>query len=145
MNITTRPLCKALVLLVAPFVTYCVDTSPLSYVPQKFDAGAPVDGPVDAPLIRSCRKCIFGDGEPCRDKYDDCAKLDNCVPVLDCVLDTGCFEYEDLAKRYACGSPCLTKYGVMIGTDPAIQALAAINVCIVNSCSDACFLRVKDP
>jgi hypothetical protein len=133
--------CWVLIVLAAPFLSECVDTSPLAYVPPERDSGAPIDGATDAPLIRSCRKCISGDGEPCRALYDTCSGLPKCVDVLDCVLDHGCFGFPDLATRFECGSPCLAANGVLAANNPVIQTLAQINVCVVNSCSDACFMK----
>jgi hypothetical protein len=129
------------VLVVAPLVTECVDTSPLAYVPEKNDGGLVADGGADSALIRSCRQCISGEGEPCRSQFDVCASLEKCVPILDCVLDNGCFKFSELGQRFECGSPCLSAHGVMAGNDPVVTALGQINVCVVNSCSDACFMK----
>ena len=136
-----RPSYWVSILLAAPFLSDCVDTSPLAYVPQKRDGGAPIDGAADAPLIRSCRKCISDDGEPCRDLYDTCTGIPKCVDVLDCVIDHGCFQFPDLPSRFDCGSPCLAANDVLAANNPVIQTLAQINVCVVNSCSDACFMK----
>src|SRR5437773_11407729 len=111
-----RPFFGALSLLAAPAFTQCVDTSPLDYTPPTIAVpnldGGSGDGNAEAsPLIRSCRKCISGEGEPCRPQYDACAKVDKCVGVLDCVVDRGCFEFSELSARFTCGKPCLDEQG----------------------------------
>lgn len=121
-------------------LTQCVDTSPLAYVPEK-DGGSR-DGAVgDGALIQSCRQCLAADAAPCRAQYDACAQIPKCTPALDCLLDKGCFESPNIQDRIDCGLPCLQAEGVLAGDDPATQALGQINVCIVVSCSDACFAK----
>jgi len=122
----------------SPFAA-CVDTSPLSFHEQ--EAGVS-DGAVgDGAVIRKCRECIAGDGAPCRPEYDSCTQAAKCPPALDCLLDTGCFEFANFSDRIKCGLPCLQAQGVFSGTDPATTALGQINVCIVASCSKACFVK----
>jgi hypothetical protein len=116
----------------------CVDTSPL---PFHKDAAA-TDGSVgDAAVIEQCKRCVVDVGAPCREQYDACVGIPKCEPSLECLFDSGCFEFASIQDRVQCGLPCLTAQGVLAGNDPTTQALAQMNVCIATSCKDACFVK----
>lgn len=116
----------------------CVDTSPVAYTPPEPKDAQAVDAAGDAGAGLACRQCITGDGAPCRAQYDVCVGTDKCEVVMGCLFDKNCMTFSVVADRINCGLPCLAKYGVLAGIDPATTALAGINVCTIASCKTEC-------
>lgn len=127
-------------LFVSAWLPGCVDTTPLDYSPARRDAAA--DAPaVDPGVIATCRECVTGEGAPCRSDYDNCAKVETCPELLECLLSDGCFSLRALEDRIACGEPCFDEFGINAGTHPALQAALPMNVCTQGVCQDACLVE----
>lgn len=109
----------------------CVDTSALDYVPT--DAGVP-----DA-TSPACVSCMTAQDGPCWTAYEPCSVIPACVAVMQCLLDTGCLTLPVPADRITCGLPCLdVQEGGFGGDNPTILALAQINLCALQACTEVC-------
>jgi hypothetical protein len=126
----------AAVVLMSTLLPDCVDTSALDFVPPNADAAT--DGPGDGGTDPICTQCLIGESGPCWDKYEACAEIPICVVVMQCLLDKACLMLPAPADRISCGLPCLEEHGVLAGNDPTVQALAQVNICALQSCTDAC-------
>ena len=114
--------------------TGCVDTAPGRYVPVAHDAEPP--STKDSGEIDSCELCFKGPGGACRTQWDVCIRFPECVGLIDCSLQAGCFGILDLQERVACAGPCLATHPLPAG-DPLV-ALADMNSCLDTGCADQC-------
>ncbi|HEX3598227.1 MAG TPA: hypothetical protein VHU80_24130 [Polyangiaceae bacterium] len=115
----------------------CVDTTPL-YVDAKLeDASLPT---ADSSASSACRECLEGDAGACHTEFALCKSLPGCPPLIDCVLDLGCFALPLLEDRIDCGQPCLTQFN-LTSADPALPGILGINTCSYDACRSACVIE----
>jgi len=108
----------------------CVDTSALDYVPPNVEAGS---GSPPA-----CIECLTGQTGPCSAEYQGCLEFPVCEAVMQCLIDRACVLLPVPADRVSCGLPCAQEHGLLSGSDPAINVLAAINICGLTNCTEEC-------
>lgn len=115
----------------------CSDTKPLDF---RADAGSGADGAVDLERIEACKKCMMDPGAPCRSEYDKCGPHERCVELIDCAVETGCFQLPDLAPRIDCVRPCLKRVGVTTGSDEVVLQGLPVNACTLKAgpCGSVC-------
>jgi hypothetical protein len=87
--------------------------------------------------LAACRACVQGDAGACRADFDRCVATPKCADFIECAFQGGCFAPPALEDRIACGSECLTRFGIT-GTDPAIAPIVAMNLCSLNACREVC-------
>lgn len=118
----------------ALLIAGCYDTDP-QYV-------AKPPSPTLSPDASPCEACAYGEIEglspACAPEQVECAESGNCVNIMRCINQEGCFEgasFEDMVK---CGTPCALANGAASADDPAVQAGLFIGQCIVTQCTSAC-------
>ena len=131
------PVRCAWVVLVLAATFSCSDTKPLDF---RADAGAAADAGLDPERIDACKKCMMDPGAPCRSDYDKCGPYPRCVELIDCAVETGCFQLADLATRIDCVRPCLQRVGVTTGSDEVVLQGLPVNACTLKAgpCGSVC-------
>lgn len=114
----------------------CSDTNPLAF---HADAGS-ADAGVDPERIAECKKCMMDPGAPCRSEYDLCAPFERCVTLIECAVQTGCFQLPELSERIPCVTPCLRALNVSTGSDPVVLQGLPVNACTLKAgpCGSVC-------
>jgi hypothetical protein len=118
-----------------PFVSAgCYDTDPVHV-----DADP---SPVLSPDAGPCEMCgyaqIEGESPLCAAAQATCSKTNNCLKIMRCILQAGCFEGASFANSITCGTPCALAHGANGADDPQVQAGLVVAQCVVSSCANEC-------
>jgi hypothetical protein len=115
----------------------CSDTDPLDF---REDGGSDAEAGVDLQRIAECKKCMMDPGAPCRSAYDQCAPFERCVTLIECAVQTGCFQLPELSDRIPCVTPCLRALNVSTGSDPVVIQGLPVNACTLKAgpCGSVC-------
>ncbi len=126
----------AVVLALAALLS-CSDTKPLDF---RADASAGFDAGVDPERVAACKRCMQEPNAPCRSAYDQCGPYPRCVELIECAVQSGCFQLPELAPRIDCVRPCLREAGVTTGSDPVVLQGLPVNACTLKAgpCGSEC-------